>query len=120
MLSAVNDNFGALFFAKIDVRANLVAVLGRDQRAHVVVVVGAGTDFERLNLRQQFFEQRLGGITNSDDGRNRHAALAGGAVTGANECVGRLFHIGVRHHDQVILGTAQRLNTRLPLAEAVL
>jgi hypothetical protein len=41
--------------------------------------------------------------------RDRHAALAGGAVGGAHERIDREVEIGIGHHDHVVLGAAQRL-----------
>ena len=56
-----HNNLRAFGLAKIDVGTHLVAMFGRDQRTHVVVVVRARPDLQRLDARRQLFEQRLGG-----------------------------------------------------------
>ena len=50
------------------------------------------------------------GIADEHGHRDRHAALAGRAVSRADQRVDCLFEIGIRHHHHVILGAAERLH----------
>ena len=45
-----------------------------------------------------------------DDGRNRHAAFSGRSVRRAHQRVDGEVEIGVRQHDRVVLGAAERLH----------
>ncbi len=54
---------------------------------------------------------RVRRIADGDHRRHRHAALAGGSVRGADDRLGRKAHVGVGHHDRVVLRTAQRLHS---------
>ena len=65
---------------------------------------------ERLGARDEQLEQRTGGIADRDQHAAGQAALAGGAERGADDGFDGLRHIGIGHHDQVILGAAQRLH----------
>ena len=66
----------------------------------------------RLSTRGiSFSHQRVGGLAaDRHRDRDRHAALAGRAVAGADQGIDRLVHIGVRHHDHVVLGAAEALH----------
>ncbi|MGY3396434.1 hypothetical protein ACVWW6_009025 [Bradyrhizobium sp. USDA 3311] len=37
--------------------------------------------------------------------------FAGGAISGAHQRIDRLIHIGIGHHDHVVLGATKRLAT---------
>ncbi len=66
--------------------------------------------FERLHARDQLFHQAVGGgLADGHRDRNRHAALAGRAVAGADQRIDGLVHVGVGHHDGVVLGAAKTL-----------
>ena len=56
-------------------------------------------------------EEVVGGVVADGDGDgDGHAALAGGAVGGADESVGGLVEIGVGHDDHVVLRAAEGLH----------
>jgi hypothetical protein len=60
----------------------------------------------------------VGDVADRDDDRDRHAALAGRAVAGADRGVGGHVEVGVGQHDHVVLRAAERLH-RLPCAVPV-
>ena len=66
----------------------------------------------RLSTRGiELLDQNVGGLlADRDRDRHRHAALAGRAVAGADQRIDRLIHVGVRHHDHVVLGAAETLH----------
>ena len=66
----------------------------------------------RLSTRGiSFFDQDVGGLlADRHRDRHRHAALAGRAVARADQRIDRLVHVGVRHHDHVVLGAAEALH----------
>ena len=55
-------------------------------------------------------DQRIGHVAHRDDHRDRHAALAGGAVRGGDGGIGGHLDVGVRQHDHVVLRATQRLD----------
>ncbi len=108
--ASVDHELGALALALVDVAAHLGEVLRRDQRTHLRFGIGAGTDLQAADLRLQLLDQGVGGLlSHRHRDRDRHAALAGGAVGGAHQRIHRLIHVGVGHDDHVVLGAAQRL-----------
>ncbi len=70
-----------------------------------------GPDLELLDARNQLLDEAVRRLVSHRhrDG-HRHAALARRAIAGAHQRVGRLVHVGVRHDDHVILGTAEALH----------
>ena len=70
----------------------------------------AGADLDRARSRRERVDQRVGDVADGDDRGDRHAALAGGAVAGTDDRVGRERHVGIREHDRVVLRAAQRLH----------
>ena len=89
---------------------DLVAVLARDERAHLRVRLEAVAD---LHLRQPLLDradQVVGRVADGDEHRDRHAALAGRAVAGADGRVGGHVDVGVGEHDHVVLRAAERLH----------
>ena len=63
-----------------------------------------------FNPRDQLFHQAIrGGLADGHGNRDRHATLAGGAVARTDQGIDRLVHVGVGHHDGVVLGTTEAL-----------
>ena len=63
-----------------------------------------------FDARNQLFHQPVGGgLADGHRDRDRHAALAGRAVAGADQRIDRLVHVGIRHDDGVVLGAAKTL-----------
>src|SRR5580692_3627598 len=110
-IAAVDHELGAFLDALIDIAADLVEELPGHHRAVVGLRVGRGADLEAFDAGDQFFHQNVGSLLADRHGdRHRHAALAGGAVAGADQRIDRLVHVGVRHHDHVVLGAAKALH----------
>ena len=110
----VANQLRTLGHALLDVTADAVAVLARDQRPHFRARLVTGPDHELADLAGEPGHQRVGHrVTHADDHRNGHAALAAGAIGGAHQRGHRAVEIGVRQHDRVVLGAPQRLH---PLA----
>ena len=83
----------------------------RDERPHLGILVIGGADLHRGDLRLDTAENVVGDrVADEHRDRDRHAALAGGAVGGADQRVRRELRIGVRHHHRVVLRAAERLN----------
>src|SRR5204863_7334801 len=64
-----------------------------------------------LDARDQLLDQYVGGLL--ADGycdRHRHASLARRAVARTYQCIDSLIHVGVGHHDHVVLGAAKTLH----------
>ena len=73
--------------------------------------VGRDADAQALDRRDQLLAKRVGGlVADRHDDRQRHAALAGRAESGAGEIVDDLVEVGVGHDDAVVLGAAERLD----------
>ena len=74
-LAAVDDDGCPAVGGTVDVALHLVAVLARDERAHLAVVVVSGADLDRRDplgdLRHQFVGDLVGGENHAD----RHATL---------------------------------------------
>ena len=89
-----------------------------DQRAHLGFAVGGRADLQSADARGERLDQPVGGLlADRNRNRDRHAALAGRAVAGAHQRVGRLVDVGVGHDDHVVLGAAERLDA-LPVSGA--
>ena len=84
---------------------------GGDERPHLGAPVVGRADLHRGDLLLHAAEHVVGDrVADEDRHRNRHAALAGGAVGGAHERVGGHLGIGVGHDHRVVLRAAQRLH----------
>ena len=55
-------------------------------------------------------QQAIGDVADGDEDRDRHAALAGRAVGGADRRIGREIQVGVGQDDHVVLRAAERLH----------
>ena len=84
-------------------------MLARDQRAHLDAGLVARADLDLRNALLDRLDQRLRRVADRDDHRDRHAALARGAVAGRDRRVGRHVDVGVRQHDHVVLRAGERL-----------
>ena len=111
--AAVHDEPGALRLGAVDVGAHAVAVLRRDERAHLRLGVGPGADDHRGHPRRDRLDELVADRADGDDDRDRHAALAGRAETGRDGGVGGRTDVGVGQHHHVVLRTAEGLD---PLA----
>ena len=105
------SELGAFLHADVDIVAHFLHVRLGDHRAVVGLRVGRRTDLEALDARDQLLDQNVGGLlADRHRDRDRHAALACGAVTGADQRIDRLVDVGIRHHDHVVLGAAEALH----------
>ena len=77
------------------------------QRSHFDVRRIASTNFQLLRALQHPRHQFVGAGADGDGDRNRHAALAGGTVGGADQRIGGAVEVGVGHHHHVVLRPAQ-------------
>ena len=80
-----------------------------DQRAHVGAA-RAVTGTELGHALGDLCDQWISNITNGDECRDRHAALASGAEAGVNSGVCSEVEISIRKDDHVVLGTAESLD----------
>jgi hypothetical protein len=83
-----------------------------DERAEIHVIAGGvGADLQRLDARHELLDQPVGGIlADRHRHRDRHAALARGAIARADQRVDGLVHVGVGHDHHVVLGAAEALH----------
>ena len=109
--AAVDDKLGAFLHTNVDVALDALQRLAGDDGAEVGRGVGRRADLQALDTRDQLFHQPLGRVvTDRNSNRNRHAALAGRAVAGADQRVDGLVHVRVGHDDHVVLGAAEALH----------
>ena len=109
--AAVDDELGAFLDADVDIALDALQRLPGDQRAEIGRGIGRGADLQALDARDQLVHQPVGGVLADRHGdRDRHAALAGRAVAGADQGVDGLVHVGVGHDDHVVLGAAEALH----------
>ena len=110
--AAIDNNLGAILFTLIDIAFNTGLGFGRNDRAHFNARFVILADLQRPHLWRQLADKPVGRvIANRQHRGNRHAAFASRSVGRAHGRINRLIHIGIRHDDHVVLGTAQRLNT---------
>ena len=83
---------------------------GGDQRAHLDTGRQTRPDLEFAGARRQAFDQSIGHVADRDGDRDRHAALARRTVGGTDQCVDGLVEVDIGHDDEVVLGTAERLD----------
>ena len=108
-LAAVDDDLAAFVRRARDVRRDLVAVLARDERAHLGVGLHPVADLHVRDARLDRLDEAVRDVADGDDLRDRHAPLARGAVGGGDGGVGGHVDVGVREHDHVVLRSAERL-----------
>ncbi|MNG96359.1 hypothetical protein D3C79_554220 [compost metagenome] len=114
--ATIDHQFGPLCHPLIHVATHLGQVFAADERPHLVLraLTQTGPDPQGRHQRREFSDQRIGGgIADHQSHRDRHAALAGRAVGRSHQGGDRLIEIRIRHHQHVVLGTAQGLH---PLA----
>src|SRR5690606_24335042 len=110
-VAAVDDQFGAFLDALADPAGDAVAVLGRDDRAVVGLIIGRDADPQGRDFSDQTLAQFIGGLlADRNDDRQSHAALARRAIGRARQVLDDLFQIGVGHDDAVVLGAAHGLD----------
>ena len=85
-------------------------MLARDERAHLGRGIEAVPDLHVGEALLDRADERVGCIADSDDDRDGHAALSGGAVAGADGRVCGHVDVGIGEHDHVVLGAAERLH----------
>lgn len=107
---AVEDDLAALVGRAVDVRGDLVAVDGRDERAHLGGRVGAGADLDLLGALADLLHQLVADGADGHDRGDGHAALAGGAVRRGDGRVGRRVEVGVGEDQHVVLRAAEGLH----------
>ncbi len=89
---------------------DLVAVLARDQRAHLGVGVGAVSDDEAAEAAFDGGDERVADLADGDEHADGHATLAGRAVRGGDGGVCGRFDVCVFEHDHVVLRAAECLD----------
>ena len=110
--AAVDREGGAGLHAGFDEAEDFgLGRLGDDGAEIDVLAGGVGADLEGLDAGDELFDQRVGGgLAHGDGDRDRHAALAGRTVAGADQRIDGLVEIGVGHDDHVVLGAAEALD----------
>ena len=109
--AAVHHQLRTLGHAAVDVAGDLGLRGGSDQRAHVEAAGSAGADLQRLDLRNQLGDQRVGHlVADAYRHRDRHAALAAGAVGGTHQRADGVVEVGVGHQHRMVLRAAQGLH----------
>ncbi len=88
-------------------------MLRRDERSHLRLGIGPGSDDHRGHPRRDLADELVADRADRDDDGHRHAALAGRTETGRNGGVRRGTHVSVGEHDHVVLRAAEGLD---PLA----
>ena len=81
-----------------------------DDGAHLRRLVEAVADLERGDLLGQFVLELIVGVADADGDRRRQAALAGAAVSRAQDIADAGFDIGIGHDGDVIFGAALGLD----------
>ena len=85
-------------------------MLARDERAHLDAVLEAVADLDLRQPQLDRLDEPVARVADGDDLRDRHAALAGRAVGGADRRVGGQVDVGVGEDDHVVLRPAERLH----------
>jgi hypothetical protein len=93
-----------------DVAGHLVAMDAGHQRPHVHIRRVAGADFQGLRAFDDLRHQLVGAGADRHGHGDRHAALTGRTVGGADQRVRRAVEVGIGHHHHVVLGPAQGLH----------
>ncbi len=109
-LASIDHQARPFLDSDVDVAAHAITVFTGDERPHLRLGVGTGTDPQCLHPGRESLDQRIGGgIANGNGDGNRHAALAGRAVCRPHESVGGLVEVRIGHHHHVVLGATQGL-----------
>ena len=91
----------------VDVAPDTLPGIRCDHRSHFRIGLTVGPDLERLDPRRQLFKHSVGRIVpDSNNHRYRHTAFARRTVGSTHHSIDHLPHIGIGHHDHVILGSA--------------
>src|SRR5262249_58788623 len=110
-ITSIDDELGAFLDTVLDITFDFIEQLARDHRPVIYLRVAGRSDLQSLDAWNEFLHQRAGRLFADWDGdRYRHATLPGGAVAGANQGIHGLIHVGVGHHDHVVLGAAKTLH----------
>ena len=108
---AVDHELGALRHAFVDERRDAVAMLGADQGADLNARLVARPNGHPGRRVFQGVEQRIRGLAHRDGDRTGEAALAGVAERRVEDRRHRDLGVRVGHHDDVVLGTPERLDS---------
>ena len=108
--AAIDNQRRALADAAIDESGDPVTRSAGDDGSHLDAGGVAGSGRHASRARRKTLHQRVGDVAHRNDGRDGHAALAGRAVTGADDRFRREVEIGIGHDDRMVLGAAQRLH----------
>jgi hypothetical protein len=84
-------------------------VLG-DERPHLAALLEAVAHLHLADALHQLRDQLVGRVSDREQHRDRHAALAGRAVRRADRRVRRKLHVRVGQHNHVVLRAAERLH----------
>ena len=85
-------------------------MLAGDERAHLDAVIEAVADLDLRQPRLDRLDELSSRVADRDDLGDRHAALAGRAVRGADRRIGGHVDVGVGEDDHVVLRPAERLH----------
>ena len=81
-----------------------------NERSEIDAFVVTATDLELRDALLQLRDKSVRGLLADGNGnRDGHATLAGAAVARADQGVGNLVEVGVRHDDRVVLGATEAL-----------
>ena len=108
--TAVDDEVRATERLLVEVAGHLVAMLACHQRAHLGRRVAPRSDLDRRDSLRDRIDQLLADVADRDNGRDGHAALTGGAVSGGHRRISRSLDVRIRQHDHVVLGAAECLD----------
>src|SRR5690554_4521696 len=114
-VAAVDHQRCTFLHALLDIAGDALERSGMHDGAHFRFQVEPVANLECAGAFGQDGNQTVADVAHQHTDGDRHAAFAGRTITGADECVGHLFEIGVGHDHHVVLRTAQRLH---PLAVA--
>ena len=105
------SELGPFFDAGLDEVLHALQRGARDERAEIGLFVRVGRHFQALHPRDKLLDEPVRGLLADRNGhRDRHAAFARRAVARAHKRVHGLVHVGVGHHDHVVLGAAESLH----------
>src|SRR6266403_2116516 len=107
--AAVQLQLGAFLDAVVHQSEDAVLGILRHDGAQVGALLDAGVHLERLRLRHDLGYPLLG-LTHQDGDRGRHAALPRRTEGRTNQRIERLFLVGIRHDDGVILRSHHALH----------
>ena len=106
-VTPVNDNFGAIRFALIDIANDTVFRVFGDHRPHLNTRLVKLANFQCPHFWRQLFNETICSVVaDRQYRRHRHTAFASRPVSGAHRRINRLPHIGIRHDDHMIFRTA--------------